>query len=101
MKKDYIPMLSHYVQAAMAEDTLLPRAIAYYRQQGDSTKLFDSYLFEARYLQWINQLDNKISLSPVAFFVISFKFKDRESGRSFEVLLHELEDHKMIQTIYP
>lgn len=46
---------------SLAEDTLLPRAIAYYRQQGDSAKLFNSYLLEARYLQWINRNDSALA----------------------------------------
>lgn len=46
---------------SMMEDTLLPRAIAYYRQKGDSAKLSDTYLLEARYLQWTNQGDSALA----------------------------------------
>ena len=47
---------------SMMEDTLLPRAIAYYRQKGDSTKLLDTYQFEARYLQWANRNDSALAV---------------------------------------
>lgn len=37
---------------SMSEDTLLPRALHYFRERRDSTKLLDSYLLEAIYLKW-------------------------------------------------
>lgn len=40
---------------SMIEDTLLPRAIEYFRQRGDSAKMLDSYMLEARYLDWTNR----------------------------------------------
>lgn len=40
---------------SMTEDTLLPRAAAYYRQNSDSSKLYDGYLLEGRYWRWNNQ----------------------------------------------
>lgn len=46
---------------SMIEDTLLPRAIVYYRQKGDSSKLLTSYLLEARYLQWLNRKDSALT----------------------------------------
>lgn len=47
---------AHYRMAqSMAEDTLLPRAVDYYRQRGDSDKILDCYLLEACYLKWTKQ----------------------------------------------
>lgn len=37
---------------SMMEDTLIPRAVEYYRQHKDSDKILESYLVEARYLWW-------------------------------------------------
>lgn len=46
---------------SMIEDTLLPHAIVYYRQKGDSSKLLTTYLLEARYLQWLNRKDSALA----------------------------------------
>ena len=49
---------NQYLGLSMVEDTLIPRAAEYYRQQGDSAKMLDSYLMEARYLWW-GKKDNR------------------------------------------
>lgn len=43
------------LRLSMTEDTLLPRAAEYYRQCGDSAKLFDGYLLEGKYWRWSGQ----------------------------------------------
>lgn len=40
---------------SMTEDSLLPRALDYYRQRKDSAKLYECYLLEANYLRWNKQ----------------------------------------------
>lgn len=40
---------------SMTEDSLLPRALDYYRQRNDSDKLLECYLLELNYLRWIKQ----------------------------------------------
>ncbi|WP_300702879.1 LuxR family transcriptional regulator [Bacteroides sp.] len=40
---------------SMTEDTLLPRALEYYRQRNDSDKLLECYLLEVSYLRWNKQ----------------------------------------------
>lgn len=45
----------HRMAQSMTEDTLLPRAVDYYRQRGDSDKILDCYLLEACYLKWTKQ----------------------------------------------
>lgn len=71
---------------SMAEDTLLPRAIAYYRQKDDSAKLPDTYLLEARYLQWTHQgdsalaaidrgLDRAIALKDTFHIILFYQYK--------------------------
>lgn len=40
---------------SLAEESLLPEAVEYYRKNGDNTKLVDSYLLMASYLYWTNR----------------------------------------------
>lgn len=44
---------------SLAEESLLPEAISYYRENGDTSKLLDSYLLMASYLHWTNK-DNRV-----------------------------------------
>ena len=40
---------------SLVEDSLLPGAIHYYREQKDSSRMLDSYLLEASYYKWMKQ----------------------------------------------
>lgn len=40
---------------SMTEDTMLPQAVKYYRENKDSDKLLKSYLLEAKHLRWNKQ----------------------------------------------
>lgn len=42
---------------SLAEDSLLPGAIHYYRERKDSSRMFDTYLLEAAYYKWMKQED--------------------------------------------
>ena len=45
---------------SMTEDSLLPRALDYYRQRNDSDKLLECFLLEANYLRW-NKQDSSVA----------------------------------------
>lgn len=56
MQLSWIRAEAHYRRGmAMTEDTLLRRAVKYYRENKDSDKLLESYLLEAKYLKWNKQ----------------------------------------------
>ena len=40
---------------SLAEDSLLPEAIHYYRERKDSSRMLDGYLLEASYYKWMKQ----------------------------------------------
>lgn len=40
---------------SLAEDSLLPEAIYYYRERKDSSRMLDGYLLEASYYKWMKQ----------------------------------------------
>lgn len=46
---------------SLAEESLLPEAVDYYRKNGDKTKLVDSYLLMASYLYWTNKSNEVIA----------------------------------------
>ncbi len=46
---------------SLAEESLLPEAVDYYRRNGDTTRLVDSYLLMATYFHWKNRSDKVIS----------------------------------------
>lgn len=56
MQLSWIRAEAHYRRGmAMTEDTLLRRAVKYYRENKDSDKILGSYLLEAKYLKWNNE----------------------------------------------
>lgn len=46
---------------SLAEESLLPEAIDYFRKNEDTTKIFDSYLLMASYLNWTNQIEEALA----------------------------------------
>ena len=46
---------------SLAEESLLPEAVDYYRKNGDTTRLVDSYLLMASYLNWTNKSNEVIA----------------------------------------
>lgn len=110
---------------SMTEDTLLPQALEYYRQNGDTDKILYSYLLEARYLRWNKQdssamavLDNglKHAVSRNDTFYITAFYGDKagisyQHGNHSEVIdqlrkalqyadkLSVREHHKMLYTL--
>jgi tetratricopeptide (TPR) repeat protein/DNA-binding CsgD family transcriptional regulator len=46
---------------SLAEESLLPEAVDYYRKNGDTTKLVDNYLLMASYLYWTNKTNEAIA----------------------------------------
>lgn len=46
---------------SLAEESLLPEAVDFYRRNGDTTRLVDSYLLMATYFHWKNRSDKVIS----------------------------------------
>ncbi|MDR3653021.1 MAG: LuxR family transcriptional regulator [Paludibacter sp.] len=46
---------------SLAEESLLPEAVDYYRKNGDKTKIVDSYLLMASYLYWTNKSNEVIA----------------------------------------
>ena len=46
---------------SLAEESLLPEAVDYFRENKDSTKIFESYLLMASYLNWTNQSDEALA----------------------------------------
>ena len=46
---------------SLAEESLLPQAVDYFRKNEDTTKIFDSYLLMASYLNWTNQSDEALA----------------------------------------
>ncbi len=46
---------------SLAEESLLPEAVDFYRRNGDTTRLVDSYLLMATYFHWTNRSDKVIS----------------------------------------
>lgn len=55
--------MAHYrLDMSLAEDSLIGKAAAYYRQSGDSSKLYDGYLLEGMYLRWANRDNEAIAV---------------------------------------
>ncbi len=46
---------------SLAEESLLPEAVDYYRKNGDKTKIVDSYLLMASYFYWTNKSNEVIA----------------------------------------
>lgn len=47
---------------SMTEDTLLPKAVDYFRKYGDREKVMRGYLLKAHYLKWMDRLDDAIAV---------------------------------------
>lgn len=47
---------------SMTEDTLLPKAVDYFRKHGDREKVMKGYLLKAHYLKWMNRTDDAIAV---------------------------------------
>ena len=45
----------------MTEDSLLPKAVDYFRKHGDREKVMKGYILKANYLKWIDRLDDAIA----------------------------------------
>lgn len=45
----------YHMGMSLAEDSLLPEAIHYYRERKDSSRMLDGYLLEASYYKWMKQ----------------------------------------------
>ena len=46
---------------SMTEDSLLPKAVDYFRKHGDREKVMKGYILKANYLKWIDRLDDAIA----------------------------------------
>ena len=46
---------------SMTEDSLLPKAVDYFRKHGDREKVMKGYILKANYLEWIDRLDDAIA----------------------------------------
>ena len=83
---------------SLAEDELLPEAIAYYRT--DTDKQADSYLLEASYLQWTNKEEEAVKAIDRGIEVIADSAKRvRLLGMKAGILEHQREYQKAVEVL--
>ena len=83
---------------SLAEDELLPEAIAYYRT--DTDKQADSYLLEASYLQWTNKEEEAVKAIDKGIEVITDSAKRvRLLGMKAGIFEHQREYQKAVEVL--